>query len=49
MIQPEILNKIEQHYNHACKKHPDFVQDMGVGKYVDICAGEAIIAWNRRA
>jgi hypothetical protein len=30
MIQPEILNKIEQHYNHACNKHPDFVKRFGV-------------------
>ena len=40
MFQPEILNKIEQHYNHACTKHPNFVQDMGVGKYAKICAGK---------
>lgn len=39
MIQPEILNKIEQHYNHACTKHPNFVQDMEIGKCADITAG----------
>jgi hypothetical protein len=35
MIQPEILNKIEQHYNHACMKHPDFVKRFGVEDEID--------------
>ena len=36
----DVLDKIEQHYNHACMKHPNFVQDMGFGKSANICAGE---------
>lgn len=29
-MKPEIIEKIEQHYNHACMKHPDFVKRFGV-------------------
>lgn len=28
MIQPEILNKIEQHYKHAKEKHPYFCDEI---------------------
>ena len=40
MITEKDIEKIKEHYAHAREKHPDFVQDMGVGKYAKICAGK---------